>query len=703
MTNGSSLKMLLGFPPEKRLLELLDRFGAQGWITIYVRRPEQIREMLARREVDLALLHPSLSSAVPASCAVPVVVAANEPLGVIEQKLTAAVVSSPLATPSRPLFTRSESTSSETGMRTPIPAPASRVGFTGSGRVGAPPSSTEIEVEGELQDTPLAVLLLDAAFGHCTGTLSLKLGDVQREFAFRDGAVVASASNIPAERLGAFLARQGLITQAQRQTLQQAMERQPGVLSGLLLLKLGLLTPATLEAALTQQVERRLAQALLNEHGSFTWSPLQPLPPERVVKGPELLDFVARQVLQDFGESQVSSMIAAEASKVVRRTELFDVRRAVLRNQPDALAISERIDNGTLLSALLDPGEILPQLRVILLLHLARAIGFSTEPAGGDMWAADLPWGPALPSLPEQERAAVPSPPPISEARSAETRTATPPGLGQRPSPPLRSAEARSSTPRPAENVRTISSMNRTLTQRGGEATTPIPRPLSRRPTSEHDSLSPSEAGDNVAATTSAGDEPGEALLLRRKEPRLPTGLMSALRRTPYPSSSRSPRERPEGGAGEDGPVAPPAAPEYRYIPPFPMAAPPSSNKAAGLVIEGRRSMLNGRFREAADYFAAAWNAEPGYCEALSLSGWCILRSDPRDEKRVKDGLENLQMAVSLSTTEALPFLRYGLALAELGRSEQAQLQLKAALKLDHNLHEAQLALNRLNARSGGS
>ncbi|MDY0059872.1 MAG: hypothetical protein RBU45_08690 [Myxococcota bacterium] len=741
MSRHHCLRVLVGGPPERRLLDILDRFSSAGWVVIYARKPDQAREIVEAQLADVALLHPGMGGAMPSGSKLPLVLLGSDPLSVLERKVQAA---SSTGAGDRLSALRYARTATPTPGVTPATPAQARGGFTGSGRVIPPNAPGTAERRGELRTTPLAVLLLDAAFERCTGVLSLRVGEIQRELAIQDGEVVAAASNIPAERLGAQLVRQGLLTNTDRSTVQQAVEREPRVPVGQHLLRAKLLSPEQLERALAQQVERRVSQALLLQDGAFGWTPLRSVPPERRVNGPKLLELVAGQVLQEFGESTVSSLLAADAGRVVRRSTLFTLRNAILRGRDDARRLAERIDNQTRLSALLEPATILHDLRVILLLYLARAIGFSADPERADLPEEQLPWGPTLGTWHEPEVAPSSADAAAGEAAPAEVAeplpsllettpvapdellTTSPAGEGEpagggdplaaaafaseslRPGADSRPggmrpvdhrgarAHHRPGGPAPVDHragaprvvdprllgLRTVAprpAEGRSLTPRAGlEASPP---PVATSP--EAEAAAPEQVLEAPPETASAPTGSAPAAAGKPEKPK--SKLFGALRNLPIPPTLKD--RLPTGQAAPDGDLDEPT-------PLFPEGPLPGSDKAQALVTEARAFLKAGKLKDAAELFEQAWNAEPNYADGISMSGWCKFQSNPNNDKCRKEGLEDMQMAVSLAADdEGLPFLRLGLALKELGKLEQSVIQFKAAIKLDPHLQEARLAL----------
>ena len=182
MSRHHCLRVLVGGPPERRLLDILDRFSSAGWVVIYARKPDQAREIVEAQLADVALLHPGMGGAMPSGSKLPLVLLGADPLSVLERKVQAA---SSTGAGDRLSALRYARTATPTPGVTPATPAQARGGFTGSGRVIPPNAPGTAERRGELRTTPLAVLLLDAAFERCTGVLSLRVGEIQRSWRSR--------------------------------------------------------------------------------------------------------------------------------------------------------------------------------------------------------------------------------------------------------------------------------------------------------------------------------------------------------------------------------------------------------------------------------------------------------------------------------------------------------------------------------------
>src|SRR5512139_1984743 len=76
---------------------------------------------------------------------------------------------------------------------------------------------------GTLARLPLPELLRELQSARATGILSLVAGGARKALYFRDGRVVFATSNVPSDRLGEILLRDGRITAEQHEASARAL------------------------------------------------------------------------------------------------------------------------------------------------------------------------------------------------------------------------------------------------------------------------------------------------------------------------------------------------------------------------------------------------------------------------------------------------------------------------------------------------
>jgi hypothetical protein len=125
-----------------------------------------------------------------------------------------------------------------------------------------------MSISGNLKTMELSELLQWVAQGHKNGSLEIDNGRVQKKIYFREGKIIASASNDPREFLGHFLVSRGFITEEE---LAKAMEMQSSskMLLGKILVTLGAITEEQLQAILVAKTEESIYDVFSWNEGEF--------------------------------------------------------------------------------------------------------------------------------------------------------------------------------------------------------------------------------------------------------------------------------------------------------------------------------------------------------------------------------------------------------------------------------------------------
>lgn len=125
-----------------------------------------------------------------------------------------------------------------------------------------------LALAGDIAAMPLLGLMNLLGQSRETGRLVLKNGDIERTALLKNGDVASVGSNLPRDRLGAFLVRLGKIDETQ---LEQAMEltRTSGQRIGQCLVQLKLLQPHELWSCIQEQMTDIFAELCSWTAGSF--------------------------------------------------------------------------------------------------------------------------------------------------------------------------------------------------------------------------------------------------------------------------------------------------------------------------------------------------------------------------------------------------------------------------------------------------
>jgi hypothetical protein len=120
---------------------------------------------------------------------------------------------------------------------------------------------------GTLARLSLPELLRELQSGRSTGILSLVAGAARKALYFRDGRVVFATSNVPSDRLGEILLRDGRITAEQNDTSARVLTQ--GRRQGRALVEAGVLSPDDLWSAVQQQVREIVFSVFEWSEGTF--------------------------------------------------------------------------------------------------------------------------------------------------------------------------------------------------------------------------------------------------------------------------------------------------------------------------------------------------------------------------------------------------------------------------------------------------
>lgn len=214
------------------------------------------------------------------------------------------------------------------GARLPAPAPEAEDEVTDAdiiseeGAPGPPPSPARPSpppppARGDLAATRVPRLLAAFHVAQATGVLTLQRGKVKRLLLFDKGVPVFASSNVPADRLGAFCVRRGILTKAQREEIAHSLP--PGGRTADALLAKGLLTEKLRAEVVAEQVRGIVWSTFDWREGSYRFQ-VAALPHREIVKlalfpGDLILEGVLRTAsLPDLHRDLDSSVALAPAA-----------------------------------------------------------------------------------------------------------------------------------------------------------------------------------------------------------------------------------------------------------------------------------------------------------------------------------------------------------------------------------------------------
>lgn len=122
-------------------------------------------------------------------------------------------------------------------------------------------------LEGSLADLPLPEILQHLREASATGVLTLVSGGARKALYLRGGRVVFATSNLPNDRLGEILIREGKITAEEYEESIKAISK--GKRQGKALVEMGALTPKDLWEGVQFQVQEIVYSVFAWDEGSF--------------------------------------------------------------------------------------------------------------------------------------------------------------------------------------------------------------------------------------------------------------------------------------------------------------------------------------------------------------------------------------------------------------------------------------------------
>jgi hypothetical protein len=133
---------------------------------------------------------------------------------------------------------------------------------------GSDKPAEQIAIVGDIQTMSLLGLANLLGQNRETGRLVVHKGDIERVVLMKQGDVATVSSNLPRDRLGAFLARLGRVTEADLE-LAQAESKEKGVRIGQLLVQQKLIDPHQLWSCMQEQITELFADLVAWTEGSF--------------------------------------------------------------------------------------------------------------------------------------------------------------------------------------------------------------------------------------------------------------------------------------------------------------------------------------------------------------------------------------------------------------------------------------------------
>ncbi|HSN15181.1 MAG TPA: DUF4388 domain-containing protein [Anaeromyxobacteraceae bacterium] len=243
-----------------------------------------------------------------------------------------------------------------------------------------------LQSPGDLSQTPLAAILLEALNTRATGTLSVEHGDGTSRVYVRAGRPVGAQVAVGFRPLGHILLQAGVIDidALSRSLTQMAATRRP---QGEILVEMGLVEREVVERYLAEQQAGYVTLIATLESGGFRFDATSIPEWTRTCQLPTLRIIVEALERPQAGALALSALQAVAAGRVQLAPGYADVA-AHFRWSPAERALVERISRPATLEAFFAPGEVRPEraravIGALLLLGLAGPPGEQHDSASG--------------------------------------------------------------------------------------------------------------------------------------------------------------------------------------------------------------------------------------------------------------------------------------------------------------------------------
>jgi hypothetical protein len=145
-------------------------------------------------------------------------------------------------------------------------------------------------LKGELAGLPLPDILEHLRASQGTGILSVVSANMRKSLYIKNGHVVFASSNLPSDRLGEVLIRDGKITVEQYEASVKAISR--GRRQGKVLVEMGALSPKDLWEGVQRQVQEIVYSLFLWEEGQFQFEESLLPEKERITVDLDITDLI---------------------------------------------------------------------------------------------------------------------------------------------------------------------------------------------------------------------------------------------------------------------------------------------------------------------------------------------------------------------------------------------------------------------------
>jgi tetratricopeptide (TPR) repeat protein len=247
--------------------------------------------------------------------------------------------------------------------------------------------------QGQLEDTPFPVLLLDLHRAQFSGWARLTRERASKSFLFCDGVPMFAESNLTSESLGVQLMDAGEISRGDYSRVIERVEND-GCKEGKALLELELIEPRGLFVALKDQIRKRLLECFGWSRGSFRIEPGDPPPEETTPFRTEIYGLLQEGIAAYWPSDRILAEFGEHMGKIARRTAQVPRIEPLLNTDEATNAFIDALDGSRNLWQALQSATSQKSLAAAWVLHAFRAIEYddpdepaasADEPESGDL------------------------------------------------------------------------------------------------------------------------------------------------------------------------------------------------------------------------------------------------------------------------------------------------------------------------------
>ncbi len=134
------------------------------------------------------------------------------------------------------------------------------------------PPASKYRFVATIESIPLPVILKKVHAYGVPGVITLRRPPIEKRLYVRHGRIIFATSNLPADRLGEFLIRRGVLDPATYQEAVRLWKQQKTKRLGRILVEMGVLTARQLFQAVQQQIEDIVLSVFAWDHGEVDFT-----------------------------------------------------------------------------------------------------------------------------------------------------------------------------------------------------------------------------------------------------------------------------------------------------------------------------------------------------------------------------------------------------------------------------------------------